>query len=468
MLNLTESNCIILFEALTKSEKQRFRKFIYSPFFCTQNTVCELFEYISSLRVFSTKNLNSNVVFNKLFPDTPFNNNTLNYVTSALSQLIEQFLVTENVLKQDIDSTFKLANILYQKGLIPLANKTIKDLQKLVLNSPLQSTDTLFYKYKINEKNIQLLLESKRDKAVDMELMSNSLDAYYIAEKLKVLINAQSHQNVLKVNYNLFFSEEILQWASVEEFKNNSTIQIYYHAYKALKYEEAEDFKHLKLLLFENIKLFTIAELKNFFLIAINFSIRRSNTGNSEYLEEAFALYKEGFELGLFLENGILSRFTYNNAIGIAFKLNKLDWVEHAINAYNTLLESQYQDTYLNFNLSKLYYAKKEYTKARKLLINVEYEDLLLTLLSKTTLMKIYFDTNDMNTLEYYLDSFRNYVYRHDLTEFHKKNFLSIIKYTKLCMDTMGDKKKTEALLKEIEAENPLSEKEWLVQKCKN
>ena len=97
---------------------------------------------------------------------------------------------------------------------------------------------------------------------------------------------------------------------------------------------------------------------------------------------------------------------------------------------------------------------------------NAEYKDLVNNLVGKTILMKIYFELEEYDALISHLDSFQIFIRRREVSDFHRSNFMNIIRWVKrLIAIPHLDKKMRRQLQEEILAEKDLTEREWLLEK---
>ena len=152
--------------------------------------------------------------------------------------------------------------------------------------------------------------------------------------------------------------------------------------------------------------------------------------------------------------------------IAMAILLEEFDWVENFIETSSDLLEKKYRKQTISFNLARLEYARKNYNAAMLHLQNAEYKDLVNNLIAKSLLIKIYFELEEYDLLFSHLDSFQIFIRRREVSDFHRKNFMSIIRFLKKIVRLPEmDKKGRKALRKEIESEEVLSERDWLLSK---
>jgi hypothetical protein len=251
---------------------------------------------------------------------------------------------------------------------------------------------------------------------------------------------------------------------------NVPIIAAYYHGYYAQlgAVDSNLHFSKLKTLLQGNAQLFPMAEMHDLYLMAINFCIRKINQQEPDYYREIFELYQSGLQHGALLEDGILSRWTYNNITSSGLRLREFDRVWAFIHQYEPLLAPEHRSGALNFNLARYHYEKGEPKEAMQHLLHIEYDDVLQNLTAKTLLAKIYYQLEEMDALENQLDTIIIYVRRKKVLGYHRDNYLEFVKYTrKLLAVKWANPKERTKLKAEIMATPRLMEKEWLLGELK-
>ena len=243
-------------------------------------------------------------------------------------------------------------------------------------------------------------------------------------------------------------------------------IAIYYHQFKAMKNPDDEShYHHLKKEIFEHGNLFPNDEMRVIYLLTLNYCIGRSNAGFIGFVRESFDFYNEGLSKEILLENGILSRFTFNNAITMGLNLKEFKWVENFIKKYSSYLDEKHQESFVHFNQARLFYEQRSYEKAMKLFAQSDYDDLLMTLNARTMLLKMYYELDEFNALDSLLGSMNTFLQRKKVMGYHKDNYKNIIQYTKKMLKVAHyDKEQIQKLKSEIEATNPLTERKWLLE----
>ncbi|MEM6700637.1 MAG: hypothetical protein AAF599_19690, partial [Bacteroidota bacterium] len=108
-----------------------------------------------------------------------------------------------------------------------------------------------------------------------------------------------------------------------------------------------------------------------------------------------------------------------------------------------------------------------KYEQAMRYLAQYEHDDILLNLNSKAMLIKMYYELEEFDTLEFLLESSKVYLRRKKgVSDNLRALYNNIIRYTsKLLRVNPYDKEKKAKLREEIQAANPLIEKQWFLER---
>lgn len=277
----------------------------------------------------------------------------------------------------------------------------------------------------------------------------------------------KARQNVFKVDYELGIIQTVIDEVEQKELCNIPAISIYYYTYKAqLDTENIEAFKNLQNQLVSYAELFEPIELGQSYLLAINIGIKLLNKGEHELMGEILELYKTGIESGVLVFSNRLSRFTYKNSTTLAIRLKDFDWVAYFLPKFKEFLDPNYQEESFNYGLAHLYYAQQNYDDALKLLfISAKSDDVFINLSTKVLLTRIFYEQNELDSLDAQLNSFKSYIRRKNMITYqrpHYQNFINTM--NKLIRLNPYDKSEKVALRKEIEELQPLPVKYWFLE----
>ncbi|MCC6724579.1 MAG: hypothetical protein IT258_08710 [Saprospiraceae bacterium] len=464
---MEKSHLIHILRVLDKKEVKELRKWVSSPAHNLRQDVVDLFEYlVAGQHLHSENHLEKERAFQAIYPKKTFNDAEMRQVMHFLLKAVENFLVYNELLKDEVRTQTMLAKVYRKRQLPKQFQKAIETGREIQQTQPYRNHQYFENEYFLQFEQYTYLSGLGRNTPLNLQEVSDANDVAFLANKLQLSCIMLSHQAVFKTTYRLQMLDELLTYLeSHQHLMKIAAIAIYYHQFKAMKNPSDEShYGLLKREIFDNGHLFPNEEMRVIYLLTINYCIGRINAGASNFVRESFDLYKQGLEKKIFLENGVLSRFTFNNAVTSGLNLKEFDWVENFIKNYSSHLDEKYQESFVHFNLARLFFEKKSYDKAMKLFAQSDYDDFLMTLNARTMLLKMYYELDEFNALDSLLGSMNTYLQRKKVMGYHKDNYKNIIQYTKKLLKlTHYDKTQIQKLKQEIETTNPLTERKWLL-----
>ena len=468
------SKLIEIFYTLTATERRALHKFVHSPYYNKREDVLLLLSYLEQQPNASAETLAKDKVFEYVFPNESYDkaaDHKIRYVMSFLLKLIEEFLSTREAVINPLYNQLHLAKAYRHLRLPKHFRQTMNQARKLHQSTQLRDFDYYEQAFRIEEEEYLFAGYTQRAPENVQEL-SDMLDIQYLAAKLKQSCLMLSHQTVHKINYNSGLLQEVLNYIDRnQEVLVHAAIALYYYYYRAATAVESElYFQRFKKVLLASADTFPSSEMQDFYNMAINYCVKTLNQQKDNYkvyFRELFELYQEGLKSAVFLEDGILSPFHFKNIVTIALQVKEFDWTSRFIKEYQNYLSSEHRDTYVNFGLSKLRFEQKRYDEALILLQEVDYADIFLHLSSKLMQLKIYYELQEFDVLESFLNSFRTYVNRKkqsgDLRSYHQENYLNIIRLTQKLLTYNPFDKKEKAKLKDEIEKTKVTERKWLL-----
>lgn len=463
---MNNSKIIKILKKLSKDEFKLLDKFIISPIHNRHQDVIELFRYLKKHLNGREERLFKENIFQHLFPKKEFEAQKLHYINSYLLKVVEEFLAWQEWKADKVSQQIYLIQSYNKHGLGQPVQKSFNQAVSLQQKLPFRNANYFWQKYQLHFGQINYYRTLGRNVDFNLQEFSELLDTSFIAEKLKSSCAMISHQAVTKKDYDMGLLNAILDFVEQEKLLNEPAIATYYYAYKALfDTEEISFFYKLKEQLLQHGAKFTTTELRDLYLLSINFCIKRWNKGDLSIMEEIFELYKEGLKVDVYLEHGVLSRWTYNNIIIAGLLRKKYEWVEQFINDYVQLLPEQYREGSYNFNLAKYCYEIGDYKKAMILLNQMEYDDLFHNMGAKIILAKIYYQHSEIDALDNLIKSVKAFIHRKKVLGYHKEVYLRIFGLLKkLANINVYDKAALMELHTEISNTKQLPEKQWLLE----
>lgn len=302
---------------------------------------------------------------------------------------------------------------------------------------------------------------------MSLESLSTELTIFFIAELLRWACAAESLRVVTNQPYTLHLLPEVL--AHVEAaggYTDVPAVAMYFHCYRALGGSEA-DFTEFRRLLTTHWQQFSAAEMRDLWLLAVNYCIRRLNTGDRAYVQQAFDLYRQGMDNGILLEDGFLSAFTYKNITRLGLGLQEYDWVEQFLHTAKQYLEPRIRENTHRYNLAFFHFHRQEYAEAMRLLVHTELDDVYNNLDARYLLVVCYCELEEWAALHSLLDSFSVYLQRLKDIGYQRDSYQNLIRFTRRLLNVSPhDAEGLVRLKSEIETTKLLAGREWLLGKC--
>ncbi len=458
-----------ILEKLNKKELNQLSIYLESPFINSSEVLVSAFTYLKdSLKSGQLPNkidLHQHIFGKK----TSFKDHKIRLLLSDLLKLVENFIGQQQ--RRTVDQQIQLVKFYRKNDLEKHFNRVQrKALQKLE-TQPFRNQAYFAAKNLLEQEQFELNSSKKRDIPVNLQELGLNFDIAYFSAKLRQACFLKAQQAFYNIEYDFEWVEQILGYILKKNWQNIPAISLYYNAYQlSVKPAEQTSFDNLKQQILEYGTLFTAEEIKDIYLLAINYCIKKVNNGERNFAVESLKLYKKGLEIGCFLEKGVLSKFTYANIVAFGIITKDYTWTGQFIQANKNKLPKNHRRSAYAFNMARLlYFQDKNYDEALQFLQKVSDKDLLNTLNAKILKLRIYWEIKATSLLESHLEAMANFIRRKEVIGYHKENFLNIISFTKrLLKVNFYDQAEIQKLKKAIEQSSVNSEKKWLLEQVRS
>ncbi|MCP4442402.1 MAG: hypothetical protein GY810_26140 [Aureispira sp.] len=459
------SKLIGILNILNRNEKELLKKWINSPAHNHRKDRSKLLLKLLNKRKLTPKTSKKEDLFAYVYPVETYNELKLNSLMNLSVQLLEDFIYFSSQKKDTFSKKKALILFFQERKLNKYAQQYIQKAQKDQTNTSIQNSVYYSQQYRLEKIIFEHQNIVIQNQETNLQAVFDNHYLSFILQSLDHACLAVTHQRLYKAVYQIPLLEPILKDIENGKFENIPSIQLYYNAYMALAHpQDKQYFETLKLLLYKHHNILTPKEIKNIYLIAINYCIRLSNSGAEKYVRALLELFQYGLKHSILIDQDVLSRFTYKNIVAAAIRLKEYAWVDLFIKEYTPYLEDEYQENYAKFVYAKLAFAQQEFDKTLELLAQVEFDDVFLNISSKTMLLKIYYEQDYFDALDALLTSFRRYLQRNGVLAYQKELYSNIINLTeKLIKVNPYNKQDKTELQTEIEKTNPLTERPWLL-----
>jgi hypothetical protein len=150
---------------------------------------------------------------------------------------------------------------------------------------------------------------------------------------------------------------------------------------------------------------------------------------------------------------------------GLSAKETK--WVNYFFEKYKSNIAHEFKRDTINLASALISFAAKKYRECITQLNKVGYKYSYFYLKSKETLIKVYYELGELNSLEAAIDAAKHYLKRHqDILSIHYERFMLFLNYvnrlTKLDKKNKGEIK---LLMKRLDENRNTLAREWLIEK---
>jgi hypothetical protein len=461
-----------LLKNLTYSQLNSFHQYIECRLFNGNQQLISLFKAMINTRLYKVKakNISKEALWRSMH-NKPFNKTKFIRAVSDLSKLIEDFLAFEKYQNNVLEKENNVLLVYFELD----QEKFFRQAERLAKGTFMNFMyrDGAYYNQLYFHQTLCNSFQTKhfqRKSNINYFYVDESLDVFYIIQKLKLYCEMLNAQRIINVTYKISQINEIFKIIEANNYLKIPSIHIYFLISKTFLFNDRRYFDILKELLKENIAFFNEVENRSLYSYLFNYCIRNINQGNSEFLREIFSLYDFTLEKNILVENGKLSPWDYKNIVATGLRLKEYEWSEKFIVDYKRLLPISHRNNAYLYNLARLLFEKKEFKELLRTLQDVEFDDIFYSLDARSLLIKTYYELEDWFAMEYAFNSFSQYIRRNkNIARSHKANYLHFIKLTKMLYKLRLDKSITSPQIQqELNETTQIADKSWIQEKIDN
>lgn len=460
-----------ILQTLSKVERNRFRKYLLSPYLNDQPDLLSLFDVSDkALRDGSLDRLERKELWQKLYPNKPFNDGHLRRLSSDLNQMALRFLSAEARLQNPLAESLDLQRILEKPELKKHLATIERNIHQQLDQAPGKSPEYYLASFQMHHNVFMRAAKTIVTSGYAEKLWSADvhLEYFYLTQKLKYYINWLLYSRSRTTEKEITLPGGFWEYLEKKPFNETPLIVIYKNVYMCLTQPEEE--QHFKNLL-ESIEIYgndlSKGDLRESYQIAQNYCAIKINQGKREYYREAFEVFKKIIQKGVLLESGILSEGIFKNIVTAGLGVGEFSWTENFIQEYAAFLPSDIRENARTFNLASIHFYQKKYNQVIGLIRDVEYSDIVYALSAKQILVRTYYELDEQLALDSLIDSFKIYLRRNKLiSKSQKREYLNFLNFVKsLTILRATDKNKIAKLRTRIEISSSITPKKWLLEK---
>ncbi|MDF1867047.1 MAG: hypothetical protein P1U70_19600 [Saprospiraceae bacterium] len=466
-------------QSLSMEELRKFKKFVQSPFFNTNEQLVSFFNYLYKYAPkWDSRMFSKEIVFRTLFPDTPiFDSKKMGNLMSELSLLFENFIVQIEFDTNPLEKNKIKLKALSNRNLTKSLEKQFRQIHKTPNTiSSIAGKNFHLSQFEINHKLYFDPSTRKFNKGQGLKEAMNHLDHFYFINKLQMGLEMKVIERVIGEKHDNHFLDAILNLAHGIADDEEPSLKIYFYLVRSNQARQLEDYTSAKRLFIKHIQDLNNLDRFAILLHLINFAVTQSYSSEKYWLREILDLYILGLEQKILIQNNNISPAAFTNIVINGIKLKEYDWLDYFIQHYKPYLDSDHREQIEVLCQASIFFAKEDFSNVTRLLTSHSFPKPIYKIRAKSVLLKTIYeelslDDSQLNLFEAQSKSFERFLRRASkLTERESYiNFVQILrKIAKARQKNLSlDKFLTKIKYQELQHMN-IANKSWVLAKVED
>lgn len=397
--------CIALLNTFSEKELEDFGHLVTCRYFNTDIYVLDLFEVLRK-SVLGKRTYDATlqtIIYQKVFPDLPSPKDVLNekqrrtlqYKINALKSLAEQFLTLEAQKENDSYKYDLLYPKLLERRQFSLFSRHANKDKKLLEAEIAKDATYYAQRYKIEAAIMDYLHQNGRlIKEDNLPDLNHALDLYYLLNKLSLHLTTLSLKRVSgkkEYDVNAIKTTDVL--LKYPAYASQPLVLLYVANIKLFETPSHDAYLHLLVLLDEYNSAIPIRLLKHFYTTMINYCMYQINTGQLDYVQNMFDLYKITGEKNLVIVDGFIPIDRLKNMIIIACRVGEFDWAKQLLEQYRKYIRKSVREHVYRFNLGLISFHQKDYETAHEKFSQTGQVSLIYDINVRVLILKCLYET---------------------------------------------------------------------------
>jgi hypothetical protein len=466
-----------IIEVLNAKELKRLESFLNSPYHNRSNEIIELFNFIKKKDSDLSAFVFTEETMKDLFKKPGINKYRFNRIVSEFTELLYDFLLNENFKFNRTEKVLNLVRVLRERNAVVNAERTNNELGSILKQS--RFIDNNFYYRNIKKEKFrntvnftELVYSDKKE----FQEISDQTDHFFIIEKLQSFIMMTYHkaETSYSIDYDPAFKKEIIEFIEKNEStikKKHNLMYLYYLVLRMLEEGTGDTYFNIfRKYLFANIDNISEGHFKELIMDYKNNCDNRIYTDQKKYGNETLKVYMLMDEKGIFIIDNRISHVDFLNAVITALAFKKRAWAGYFFEKYKGLLDVNFKEDVLHLANSNIYFYDRNLADALLELNKINSKQFYYYLRIRLLRIKIYYDLDETESVNYILDSVKHYIKRNKELigiNYHiVENFLKTMRIL-LRLKNKFSEKEYLSLLKYLQNEESIYSRDWINQESK-
>lgn len=488
---------IDIFKTFDKEELKKFKRFISSDYFNTNESIVKLFKLIAAFYPdFSPdeKKLTPEALFKGVYGARKYDEKTLRYLISSLYSVTEKFLGLTVYENDEMELKKAVIDSLMERGLFNHAEKNLIAAETELDNSTVLKGSYIFNKadyghlwhqlYFLSNKQIPIL--DKRIEQGEFLLYSNLVEMthlYQIIHTVSYNYNLLIEPNLVYEYFNVLEQKKLIAFLEKHEGLDHlkegqkklyKTLKIYL-CFMITMNEPGDEryYEMLEELVEKYCDMFDRNEQQNLHVMLTTVcNEKRKNLDDKKYQRKYFDVIKRGVARDLY--TSYTSQYMdITNFVMIfrnALQLGEADWAAEFLRTYGERISPEYSEDMINYAFAELFFSKNDFEHSLSRLSKVKAKVFRLKIPVRVLMLRLYFELGYIEEAFSLIDAFTRFLTTNKNIRTEEKNSqLKFLGYYKEVLNAKANWNETvdTGLLKKLESESLLQYKTWLLDKLK-
>ena len=187
------------------------------------------------------------------------------------------------------------------------------------------------------------------------------------------------------------------------------------------------------------------------------------------YRRELFEINKLRLDAGVYLPDGRFMRLLlYRQILNTALQLGEVSWAENFVAGYSDKLPDVIRENMTKYANAHLLFERGDFEGSLAMLNKVDFDIFTLKFDVRNLTLRIYIELNFIEEALSLIDTYKHFVAKNKgVSEYYRNITENFLKYCKNIIDLRTGKAKlsAEEMRREIEADNSVNFKSWLIGK---
>jgi hypothetical protein len=451
-----------LIDDLSPSETRRAADWLHCPLHNRRKDVISLYEFLCE----AGEGSSPEAQFAAAFGAESYDPSRHRQVEHQLLKRLESFMAWDRYQRDDFATDKFLISAYRARGLEDHRRTRLKRYRP----GNTIGDERMSFDYFHASEQYDLDLTASRGGRVDYLSTEHALEKYLLALRLRQTCITLEHQRLHKTGdgYEVPRLEETLAAAASKTYQKAPFIRLFYLvAQLQIKDPTVADpiFAQLTTLLVETGFQASAEDQRHLLLLAINYGLRRANTGHDPSFENTFRLYRLGLENKMIYDRGLLSIFSFNNILAIALRLGEKKFAAEFLDSHQDLLIEKRGAEVLALGRARLALSNGQDGEALHHLQQADFRDFIHHLTARVMQLKVYFRQDSYTLVQSHISSTRKLLTRRRGIGYHLQNYRNIFAYANAVLRLgPGDQAAAEQLKAKIKKTEPCTERPWLLE----